>query len=312
VGLTWVWVWVPIWLPMITDPSSGKRSTTFAVSTTQSAFVASLHPSAHHTNILHGEVYGLVTASILSRPIPNAHIFSDHLNLVKLVSTTPSLLSLRNNPARSLYKWLLSLWSKGQRPQLSHVSAHTNATDIPSKLNHIADSFATASQTFPLRPPTAPVPTFFMDHFMLFSPSLGFIESSISSFIDLSLSRLASQSLDTCHQPLPPLPLFDLTPPPSYPYTKALSPYSAVVQLCARSGQLDTRMSLSARLKEAYQPWCRFGCPFLEDAHHLFVHCPRFLSLHADYQKRLQDSIQDSLRLQNLSQEDRSFILDQV
>ena len=59
----------------------------------------------------------------------------------------------------------------GHRPLLSHVHAHTNATDIPSTLNHIADSLATTSQTFPLLPPSAPVPTFFMDLFMLFSPS---------------------------------------------------------------------------------------------------------------------------------------------
>jgi hypothetical protein len=130
-----------------------------------------------------------------------------------------------------------------QKPQLTYVRAHTNASDIPCQLNHIADSLATASQTFPLFPPSAPISNFFMDLFMLFSPSHGFVESSISSFVDFSLARSASLSLDTCHQPLPPLPLFDNTPPPPYPYTKAASSHSAMVQLYARSGQLDSRYS---------------------------------------------------------------------
>jgi hypothetical protein len=298
---------------MVTNNTSGKRTTTFAVTTPNSAFVASLHPSAHHTNILHGEIYGLIAASLVSSHVPNAHIFSDHLNSIKLLSTNPSLLTLRNNSARSLYRWLLSLWSSGQKPQLTHVRAHTNASDIPSQLNHIADSLATTSQTFPLLPPSVPVPTFFMDLFMLFSPSHGFVESSITSFVDLSLARSASLSFDTCHQPLPPLPLFDNTPPPPYPYTKTASSYSSTVQLYARSGQLDSRILLSARLKGSYQPWCRFGCPVLEDAHHLFVNCPKFSSLRAGYQKRLLDTIKDSLRhVHILSQDDQSFIFEKV
>ena len=239
---------------MVTNAVSRRRTITFAVASPQSAFAASLHPSAHQTNILHGEVYGLVASSILSSHIPHAHLFSDHLNSVRLLSTNLSLLSLRNNSARSLYRWLLSLWSSGPQPQLNHVRTHTNATDIPSRLNNIADSLATASQSFPLLPSSAPVPTSFMDLFMLFSPSHGCVESSITSFIDSSLARFLTLSLNTCQQPLPPLPLFNTTPPPSYPYTKAPSSYSAMVQLYARSGQLDTRLSLSTRLKGAYQP----------------------------------------------------------
>ena len=69
----------------------------------------------------------------------------------------------------------------------------------------------------------------FSCYFLLHS----FIESSITSFVDFSLARSVSLSLDTCHQPLPPLPLFDTIPPPSYPYTKAASSYSATVQLYA-------------------------------------------------------------------------------
>jgi hypothetical protein len=294
------------------NPISRKRSTTFAVAAAGSAFAASLHPKGHHTGILHGEVYGLIAASLLSQDFSDPHIFSDHLNSIKLLSSSPSLLSLHNNPARSLYRWLLNIWSSGPQPLLSYVRAHTGNSDIASTLNHIADLLATASQHFSLPPPTVPVPTFFMDNFMLFSHFSGFIESSISSFVDYSLASAASQLLDTCHEPLPPLPLFDLNPPPPYPYLKAPSSYSAVIQLYARSGQLDTQLSLSTRLKDHHQPWCRFGCSRIEDAHHLFVQCPAFSSLRTLYQQRLLDALQTILHIHTLSPEDLSFIHDHV
>lgn len=123
---------------------------------------------------------------------------------------------------------MVNIWSTGQKPALSHVRAHN--TDIASILNRIVDHCATSSQRLPLPPPSVPIPTFFMDAFMLFSSSSGFIESSISSFVDTSLAKTLSQSLDTCHEPIPPLSLFDTNSPPSYPYTKAPSSYSAVVQ----------------------------------------------------------------------------------
>ena len=190
------------------------------------------------------------------------------------MSSSPSLLSLHNNYARSLYQWLLNIWFSRHKPHLSHVRAHTGNTDIASTLNHTADHLATASQQFSLPPPSVPVPTLFIDNFLL----SGFIESSISSFVDYSLASSASQLLNTCHEPLPPLSLFDMNPPPC-PYINAPSSYSAVIQLYARSGQLDTRLSLSNRLKDHHQPWFVFGCPCLEDAHHLFVQCLRFSSL---------------------------------
>ena len=53
--------------------------------------------------------------------------------------------------------------------------------------------------------------------------------------------------------------------------------------------------------------------PLLEDTHHLFVHCPKFSSLPATYQKRLRDTIEDSLHvIHTLSQVDQSFIFEQI
>ncbi|KAF8962026.1 hypothetical protein BDZ97DRAFT_1920910 [Flammula alnicola] len=70
--------------------------------------------------------------------------------------------------------------------------------------------------------------------------------------------------------------LYNSDPPPEYAYTRALSAYSAVVQLYLRAGQLDTALTRSTRLNDDSQPWCRFGCSVLEDSHHIFVDCPRF------------------------------------
>src|SRR5882762_5841250 len=72
------------------------------------AFTASLPPS-RTMGILHGEAYALLAASILARLHPQQiTIFSDHLNSICLLSSHPSLISLKNNPARSLYRWILN------------------------------------------------------------------------------------------------------------------------------------------------------------------------------------------------------------
>ena len=119
--------------------------------------------------------------------------------------------------------------------QSLHSSSHSDVLDIRSNLNS---------------PPSVPIPSFFMDKFMLFSPSLGFMEHSLSSYVDALLAKAQSATVNSCHEPLLPLPLFDITPPPSYPYTKTPSSYSAVIQLYARSGQLDTAFHLSSHLKD--------------------------------------------------------------
>ena len=62
---------------------------------------------------------------------------------------------------------------------------------------------------------------------------------------------------------------------PNYPYHKATSAYSAVLQLCVRSGQLPTAVGMT----EKHQ-WddgkCRQGCEATESDHHVFVNCAPF------------------------------------
>ena len=301
---------------MVSDPRTGQKSITFAVATNGTIFSASLPPKTHDAGILHGEAYAIVAASLLSlhHPAhPQPHIISDHLNSVTLLRSLPPPLRLVNNPARSLYRWILDIWSRSPTaPSISHVRAHTNAHDTRSNLNRLVDHVASSSQHLRLPPPSVPIPSFFMDNFMIFSSCHGFIESSIFCYVDSLLVKMYATSLNTCHEPLPPLALFDSTPPPSYPYTRSPSSYSAVIQLYARSGQLDTALHLSSRLKEGFQPWCRFGCQLIEDAHHIFVQCPKFTSLRDSYTQRLKTGVLTILDTYNLPEQDISFIIEQV
>ncbi|KAJ7714957.1 hypothetical protein B0H14DRAFT_3171374 [Mycena olivaceomarginata] len=67
----------------------------------------------------------------------------------------------------------------------------------------------------------------------------------------------------------------DTTPPPDYPYTRAVSAHSAVIQLYARSGQLPTAETLESRAK-LDSCMCRLGCLAVESMHHIFVDCTLF------------------------------------
>ena len=233
----------------------------------------------YDTGILHGKAYAIVAASLISlhHPChPQPHIISDHLNSVNLLHSLPSPLHLINHPACALYRWMLDIWSSPIPSSITHVHAHTNAHDIKSNLNRIIDHVTSSSQQSSLPPPCVPIPSFFMDNFMIFSSYHDFIESC---YIDSLLAKSCVATLNTCHEPLPPLPLFDNTSPPTYPYTKSPSSYSAIIQLYACSGQLDTALHLSSHLKEGHQPWCHFGCQAIEDPHHIFVQCPKFTSL---------------------------------
>jgi hypothetical protein len=73
----------------------------------------------------------------------------------------------------------------------------------------------------------------------------------------------------------------DTTPPPDYPYTRALSAHSAVIQLYARSGQLPTAETLESRLK-LDSCMCRLGCLAVESMHHIFVDCTLFTEWRED------------------------------
>ena len=292
-----------------TSPSH-TSTTTFAVLAFNNAFTASL-PSNRSTGILHGEAYAIAAASVLARLSPQPiTIFSDHLNSLRLLTSNPSALSLKNNPARSLYRWILNIWdSMPHPPILTHVRAHTSSLTIPSQLNRLADYLASHSNSLNLPPPSLPLPTFFMDNYIPFSTHFGYIESHLFSFCDSHFALSDAANLDTFHEPQPSSACFDNTSPPSYPYTKAPSSYSMIIQLYLRSGQLDTSLSRAVRLHDDQQPWCRFGCPVWEDPHHIFTRCSHFASLRTSRAADLLSNITTILQTSSISSATRSFVL---
>ncbi|KAF8955401.1 hypothetical protein BDZ97DRAFT_1740218, partial [Flammula alnicola] len=234
---------------MIQKNRTPSSSVTFAVVGNNTALVASLNDTKWMTNILHGEVYGILTASLmmlksLLRPLTSSpSLYSDHLNSVTLLDgNRPHPYQLSSNPARSL----------------------------------LADNLASHRNTWKSLPPAAPSPTFFMDDYTPYTENSGFIEQNIFSFVDTCLAKAQITQVPSLSSSILLPCCYNSDPPPEYAYTRALSAYSAVVQLYLRTGQLDTALTRSSRLNDDSQPWCRFGCSVLEDPHHIFVDCPRF------------------------------------
>lgn len=75
--------------------------------------------------------------------------------------------------------------------------------------------------------------------------------------------------------------LYNSCPVPSFLYKNSPYAYSVIIQLYARSAQLDSRDTLTSHLSSKICPWCRFGCNKTETTHHLFISCPLFNSLHS-------------------------------
>jgi len=125
-----------------------------------------------------------------------------------------------------------------------------------------------------------------MDRFTAYVPPFQFIDSR---FPELLQSLLAFRSFhDLTFTPFHTLSsLFhDSHTPPAHPYVRASSPYSAVVQLYARSSQLPTGATTASQFGDQ-SPFCRFGCDSLEDPHHIFVTCPAFHDLRTEYSHAL-------------------------
>ncbi|PBK63305.1 hypothetical protein ARMSODRAFT_1088611 [Armillaria solidipes] len=193
-------------------------------------------------------------------------LYTDHLNSSRIIASAIHLPPLSHQwsslPGRSLYRWLLHLLQHSppphHPPNIIYTPAHTNSSSTPSTVNALADQLASGSQYLQLRPPPAPLPTFFMDSFMLYSPNDGYVETSISSYLPSVLTSTAYSSPDFRPATTMLLPFYDQHTPPEHPYLRASSAYSALVQLYARSDQLDT----------AYTRFRRFGNISPMDAMH--------------------------------------------
>jgi hypothetical protein len=233
-----------------------------------------------------------------STPLP---IYSDCLDAVTFLQDAiqhpPPPYLWASLPARALYRWIFSVlqsFPPHSHPSLLHVRAHTDAPDAPSRANALADRLASDARLSPLAAPPVPPPTFFMDKFTPYVYPFEFVDSRFPSLLH---SLLAFRSFyDPSFVPfrtLSPI-LHDLHPPPPHPYVRASSAYSAVIQLYGRSSQLPTNVSLASRFGDR-SPSCRFGCHTAEDPHHLFVTCPAFRDLRAEYSHSLISDVSHTL-----------------
>ncbi|KAK0229128.1 hypothetical protein EDD85DRAFT_741369, partial [Armillaria nabsnona] len=247
-----------------------QRSVTLSSISHSSALAMNLDCFRTSAWVYHGETYGLIASTIhqYNLPPPPPHLpsspshYTDHLNSSRIIDSAIHL------------------------PPLSH-----QWSSLPA--NALADHLASGSQYLQLRPPPAPLPTFFMDSFMLYSPNDGYVETSISSYLPSVLTSALYSSPDFRPATTMLLPFYDQHTPPDHPYLRASSAYSALVQLYARSDQLDTTYTRFRRFGNI-SPMCVSGCDALETVHHVFVSCPVY---HAFRQHATQTLITETSRI---------------
>ncbi|KAF8870995.1 hypothetical protein CPB85DRAFT_1353169, partial [Mucidula mucida] len=253
-------------------------------------------------SILHAEVFAQIMDSLIATDIDNMgrhRLLTDHMNSVRLVDDSQTVVDiqprLRNLPGRSYYRWLLSILQRNRHMHLEYTKAHTGGDSIESRLNDEADHYASGSHAVSTRLPIAPEPTFFMNDYTFFSDDHGWIESDIKTYLTSVFARRTSREFGYGHKHRMATWLYDKRPPPSFPYTHAVSAYSAAVQLYARSGQLPNAETMHSCSYLASN-LCRFGCIAIEDMHHTFVCCPQFSTYRADALKDVERVTENAIK----------------
>jgi hypothetical protein len=233
-----------------------------------------------NVSILQGEQLGLIIAMVLSENSNLGHgrLLTDHLNSVRLIEDSKTEISqvprLRYMNGRSYYRWIIDL-ARRSSLNIQYTPGHSDDDTLEARMNDEADLLATSSQKIFKELPESPPPTFHMNDFTFHSPVDGWIESNIPHYIDLQLARQTIASLSQGHSQQMSTWAHDNTPPPDYPYLRAVSAHSAAVQLYARSGQLATADILKKR-NQLDDDKCRLGCDATETPRHLFVSCQKY------------------------------------
>ena len=230
--------------------------------------------------VIHGEVRAIAMAleMISADPMrPRTVIYTDHLNAKRTLDDLKSSPEdynekLRNKPARSLYKWAWKNLKDLPNVELRYTPGHQETESLPARANKMADRMAEEAHASKEACP-AIIPTEEMDEYTVHSPRLGWIESNIQEVIEYELNCRAQRELEK--KPRLATWMYDQRNHPTYPYTRAVSAYSAAVQLYARSGQLPVRDVVSERSKKI-DPFCIYGCTERETVHHVMAECPKF------------------------------------
>ena len=155
-----------------------------------------------NTNILHGEVFGLIMGHILAIPDEDNTLYTDHLNSVCFLQDSHTCIDqekgLRYRNGRSLLRWLLLL-SGDARVEVCYTKGHSDADSLESKLNDSADHYAVTAQKHLHQIPVAPTPTFTMNDYTYTRDSDGWIESNICIYMDLLLAQKTRLELSMGH-----------------------------------------------------------------------------------------------------------------
>ena len=246
-----------------------------------------------NSSILQGELMGMISSSILASDGITSNIFSDHMNTTRLIddhqSGSNTNAKLRYMPGRSYYRWLIDLVDRKTTSKIQYTPGHAKDTSsTAARLNFEADHYASHGSTASLAAKLyiAPTPTFYMDEFSWHSDKMGWIESNIKPLVTSLIDREIANTLGSGHRFRVATWLYDGLSPPSYPYTRSASAFSAAVQLYARSGQLPTADNLRNK-RIRVSNLCRFGCNKIEDVHHIFTNCPLFTKLREDASKEV-------------------------
>ncbi|KAJ7813186.1 hypothetical protein B0H13DRAFT_1477577, partial [Mycena leptocephala] len=260
--------------------SLGEHRTVTAAVTGPATLVVQLRD--RNLSILHGELMGHVLGLVLCDDTANQHrmphLYSDHQNSVDLLDDIRCGIAedtrLRGMNGRSLYRWILQLMRE-RRAVITYTRGHSAELSIESQLNREADHYASKSQRYPDLIPLAPIPSFTMDDFTFHRDPDGWIESNVRSFVDYFLASEMAQKMAIGNRMRMLTWVHNTHAPPDYPYTRAVSAHSAVIQLYARSGQLPLAETLMARSK-LDSSTCRLCSNAIESMHHIFVDCRKF------------------------------------
>ncbi|KAF5379366.1 hypothetical protein D9615_006585 [Tricholomella constricta] len=254
--------------------SQPPSSLTLSVIGPSSGLLASLVSPRYIATTSHAEVAGCLSATLFAKHNHGGTVYTDYLPVVNwLAASSPSAPS-------AFHRWLRDIL-RDERGEVNivHVKAHTASQSLPARLNRAADHAASRCHSLYNPPPAFPTPTFLLQPYCIFIPERGFFEGSIAHYLQRQQAEAFSTSNAVWSSRLTSPLLYDPTPPPSYLYQRSPYAYAAIIQLYARSGQLDSGDLLASRFDVGYLPWCRFGCDAIESPHHLFVNCFHFANL---------------------------------
>ncbi len=182
-------------------------------------------------------------------------------------------------------------------PNIIYTPAHTNSSSTPSTVNALADHLASGPQVLTTSATSRTLTYLLYGLFYALLTKRRLCRNKYiivfafrAHFHSVFSPRVSAQPRRCCCRSMTNTPL------PSILICGASSAYSALVQLYARSDQLDTTYTRFRRFGNV-SPMCVSGCDALETVHHVFVSCPVY---HTFRQHATQSLITETSRYSGL------------